>query len=384
MALSSIKPSAPRTVSAANLPAAPQQQALTQQAPEDAFVPGLKPTVKQLLELTKLEASPEFQRLDPSVRQQVLSSLHDGGVTPNKVATAKALISAPGFKSMAPENQKLALETLAKTGFNRFIGKSLERLVNAPSFNQAQKVDQTAMLSQAKNYPNTASIGNIERLSGKLWFASQSHEDKARTLKTIAYMSDPSRGDRTIINNTLEKILGPDAKFDIQWVDHQGRKAGHAVDSDTMQLDYSYATPDNGPGVQSKLDWVGNRTVPHEVNHLLSNYKVESSYKFVEDEYRGWYVGVQAQLGRPPTKAEAAAYFKNAYIDDMLGIYGGTASGVRHGKEAGKMFDLISKAIGVPVTDNETFYTSLTEYSKKGTGVRNEAAPPPPGNIDNR
>lgn len=386
MALTPIKPGAARTVSGTTAPAIarPSEQLTTAPPPADVFVPGAKPTVKELVQLTKLEGARAFKALDPSVRQQLLRSLSASQpVTSSKVETAKALLSSEGFKALSPDNQKVAVDALARGGFNGRVGESLASLVRAPSFQAAQQVDQTSMLSQARNYPNTQSIGNIERLSGKLWFAAQSHEDKQRSLKTIAYMSQPDRGDRNIMNNTLEKLLGPDSKYDIEWTEFHGHKAGHAVDEDTLQLERAYAPADNGPGRPAAMDFVGNNIVPHEVNHLLSDYKVESSFKFVEDEYRGWYVGHQAQHNRPPSRAEAAAYFKKAYIDGITGIYGGTASGVRRGPEAHKFYDLISKATGTRI-DANNFADALPAYAEKNAAIRSQPAPPPPGNIDNR
>ncbi len=386
-----VKPSVSRPVGAPTTPIQPDAQQLTTtppaQTPPDAFVDGRRSTVdlaKTTQALKDLEGTREFQKLDPAVQQQLSRSLSASSpVTAAKLEAAKALIGSDDFRALSSTNQKLAIETLQRGGFNPTLGKSLAGLMHASGFRSAKEADQTSMLSQARNYPNTASIGNLERLVGKQWFAAQSHEDKQRSLKTIAYMSQPNRGDRTILNNTLEKLLGPDAKLDIEWADLQGLKAGHAVDSDTLQLEKGNVPANDSPGAPG-LDYLANNIVPHEVNHLLSNYTVENNYKFVENEYRGWYVGFQAQNNRPPTRAEAAEYWKRSYIDGAAtGIYGGTASGVRLGPEAGKMNDLVSKSIGVRV-DPSNFYDVLTGYAKNGSNTPYELAPPPPGNVDNR
>jgi hypothetical protein len=78
---------------------------------------------------------------------------------------------------------------------------NLKQVIDDPKFKSLSDPEKTAVLSQAKNYPDARSVKNIDRTLQKDWFAAQDLGDKQRSLKIIARLSHhPPQGDEQIIN----------------------------------------------------------------------------------------------------------------------------------------------------------------------------------------
>lgn len=338
----------------------------------------------KLIETMKaVQKSPGFSKLDAASQKAVLDGLvANAPVTAAKLQTLNAALGSGELAALSPANRKVFLEALSKGGFNGTFAASLTKLASNASFRALKPDEQTAVLSQAKNYPNTASVGNLEKLVGKKWFGAESLEDKQRSLKTIAFMSAPGPGDRAILDNTLNKIIGPDAKFELSWKPlTQGRLGNASDDGKTLELNSNWVNAGDGKEV---YDYLAKSIVPHEVNHLLSEYQPGSSAKFMEAEYRGWYVGFQALHGRPPSRADAANYFTTSYLKGPnTQIYSGYALGVTADKnEAPAFFEMMSKATGIKIEQNN-WVDGLPAYAKNNPKLKNEPAPPPSGNVTN-
>jgi hypothetical protein len=133
-------------------------------------------------------------------------------------------------------------------------------------------------------------------------------DNKQRSLKTIADQS-PHQGDRTIIDNTLERLLGENSDIKLKWAKlTPDRIHGEATTSTrTLALNPRYVpqgndrVPDNDEGKHLVL-----HTVAHEVNHILNNdVPRPSSFQHFEIDYRAWAVGFKAEHGHWPTNKEA-------------------------------------------------------------------------------
>lgn len=357
-------------------------------APADAYGYGplgeeMQPQVRDrhLEAMREAQRSPDFWKLDPSVQKSVLDVLAS-----NAPATAdKAHVVLDALKrtsGLSPEQQKLLVQGVARGRFNPTLAASLTKLAGSPGFRSLKDSEKTAVLSQARHYANTSSVGNLERLIGKPWFQSQSLSDKQRSLKVIAYMSEPGRGDRVILNNTLEHLVGPKATMHLEWKHNLGmNRWGNAAEGGAIELEAGVVRADNERQVN---DFLVNNIVPHEVNHQLSDYEPGTTFDFLEDEYRGWYVGFKAQNGRAPTRAEVAGYFDHAYLGRGTELYGSKVWGMRGDKaQEAQFFEMMSKALGTKV-DASNWFDVLPGYAKADAKLRNAPAPPPSGNVDNR
>jgi len=214
----------------------------------------------------------------------------------------------------------------------------------------------------------------------KDWFTTQNHADKQRSLKMVAYLSQYDDGDRKIVDNTLNKFLDPSSDLKLEWK-NLGRYTGEGGDK-TITLNREKFKADDKPMVENSGNFhMVLHTVPHEVNHLLNNDKVESNFKYFEAEYRAWYVGFQAEHGRPPTNQEAMEQRITWQLntDSFYGKYAQEA--LKDPAEAAKFYDLLTKMSGQKV-DASNWDKVIKSDPSTWTGKDN-AAPVPNGNVDN-
>src|SRR5262249_39694376 len=132
---------------------------------------------------------------------------------------------------------------------------------------------------------------------------SMSLEDQQRSLKTIAFISQHP-GDRTTIDNTLERFLAPGANYRFDW-NETGTPYGSALGRD-FSFNRRYLPAGNHPVDTTNDDTVHmvTHTVAHEVNHLVNGDTVQRTADYFMAEYRAFYVGFRAEHGRDPTRAE--------------------------------------------------------------------------------
>ena len=168
---------------------------------------------------------------------------------------------------------------------------------------------RTAVLWQAANQPSAEAIGNLDRLSAHGWFADMDLADTQRSAKMIAFLSEHP-GDPTVIANTLDRFLAPDAPYRFDW-DKDGRAYGSAG-GDEFHFNRRYLDGGNDPVLasvpsgrrQRDTEHMVTHTVVHEVNHLVNGDRPSASYEYFMAEYRAYWVGHVAQYGSPPTRAE--------------------------------------------------------------------------------
>jgi len=128
-------------------------------------------------------------------------------------------------------------------------------------------------------------------------------------------------------------------------------------------------------------------TISHETSHIVNN-DVKSgampTFKYLNAEFRAWYVGTWASSGKLPTTKEAVeqwkmfltpSYQKNAYWTEASGA-------LNSPDEAAKIYDELSKLTGVPVNhDNYEYVINHPHCWKQPAG--GPAAVVPPGNLEN-
>ena len=263
-------------------------------------------------------------------------------------------------------------------------------LAETEGFQDLSADEKVAVLAQVGNYPDPKVLNNLERLIGKDWFQDFDTGDKQRALKLIAYMSYPRTGvDQKIIDNTLEKFLGDKAPYEMELESIKSKPGnitfGQASD-DVMTINEDLVGANNG---KLEADPYGRHlsidTIPHEINHLINDDKVKETFDYLNEEYRGWYVGFSADHGRPPSNAEALerwAYF----LDPGSGYYDSAAKGaLADGGEAAKIYDELSKLTGLKV-DASNYKQVLADLAADTSKYKTNPSAPavvPPGNLDN-
>lgn len=204
---------------------------------------------------------------------------------------------------LTPAQRQLVTDAYNANSGDATFTQNLENLITDPNFTRLSSDQRTAVLSQAKNYPDARSVANLTRLMSKDWFRSMSLADTQRSAAMIAYVSQHA-GDRTIIDNTLDRFLADDAPYTFDWGE-TGTPYGSAG-SDTFHFNRAYLPAGNGPVDTTNANTLHmvTHTVAHEVNHLVNNDRVRESFDYFMEEYRAFYVGFRAQHGRDPTRAE--------------------------------------------------------------------------------
>ena len=183
------------------------------------------------------------------------------------------------FKALPASDQQLIRDTLASrgTGDTR-LAQSLSALVHDKRFQSLSADEETAVLSQVHNYPTSKVADNFQRLMGKEWFQSQSLEDKQRSLKTIAFLTDYKGGDRTILDNTLNKLLDAAQPFKMIWeAQSPGVGAHYKPGTSTISMNSTTVPADNQP-VSSSAVWQIVNAVPHEINHAIDDVHVSATF----------------------------------------------------------------------------------------------------------
>jgi len=351
-----------------------------------AAAPGKAPAGSTPDALQALTANADFKNLSEPNQTLVKQTLTGNPpVTGDKVQKTIDLLGAS--KGLPAADQKLVLEGFQAAKGNPAYADSLKKLVSDPKFTSLTADEKVAVLSQTKNYPDSRSVDNIDRMLHKDWFTSQDLGDKQRSLKTVARLSQyPPNGDATIIGNTLNKFLSPTADYKLEW------KSLH-VDSGTtygtgankvLTLNKDLIDADNAkmPANATTNHLVLN-TVSHEVNHLVNDDKVEDNFKYFQAEYRAWYVGFKAEHGRVPTNQEAMEQ-RIQWQLDPASFYGKhAAEAMKVPAEAQKFYDFLGSMTGKTV-DAHNWQTVMNSDPSTWPGHKSSAdAPAPAGNSDN-
>jgi hypothetical protein len=297
------------------------------------------------------------------------------------------------------------LRALAHAPSDNRLAGAIGSLLRSPHFDRLKPDEKTAVLSQVANYPDDRSIANIERMLEKAWFRSQDLDDKQRSLKTIAYLSQHNPGDRDVIDNTLDKLLGADSSFKLEWDDFSAsffqegdeeRRTFGQADASTGTLTLNSqkvpvgngAVPNNYDGKHLVL-----HTVAHEVNHLLNkDVPRAASFQHFETEYRAWVVGFKAEHGHYPTNKEAMRRVRQLLTADN-GAYADIKGASRKFHDAMAMYDFLQKLTGREVTagnlddilksNPDTWRNWSRDPAEQGMKQSERLAPLADGNLDN-
>lgn len=253
--------------------------------------------------------------------------------------------------------------------------QSLSRMLVDEQFIGLSEDSKTAVLSQAANYPDARSVDNMRRLLQKSWFRSMSLEDQQRSLKTVAFLSQHAAGDRTLIDNTLDRFLSADSRHQFGW-NETGTPYGSAGTRD-FDFNRRYLPAGNGPVDTTNPDTMHmvTHTVAHEVNHIVNNDRVRATADYFLEEYRAFYVGFRAENGRDPTRAEVIGRVRGL-ITATDGAYDSIRRALADPTEGPKIVAFLQGVLG---------RNDITQANAATLAVvdPNHTAPRAPGDHDN-
>ena len=336
-------------------------------------------------DLQALLSDPSFQALGATSRSAKLTEF--------------VLLNSPEFRALPASDQTLVTDALANreagdTGF----AAAVKQLVESERFDGLDAAQKTAVLSQVSNYPESSVAANLERVLAKDWFNAQSFDDQQRSLKVVAQMSADDTGDRAILDNTLERLLDPGSDYALKWQDKAPDSNGNITlgwnphDSHDVYLNSRLMSADNGPVDGGDTTGLGLNTLPHEISHAINDDATDQSFHYLNEEYRAWYVGFQAENGRPPSNLEALErweYFLNpngGYAEYAHGIerdfWFDTDGALDKDGEASQIFDLLGDMTGLDVTADNYKDVLASDPSTWKTDPNDPAATHWPGSDD--
>src|SRR5262249_12753154 len=353
-----------------------------------ATTPGLSdlPATRQQQMLDVQKGNPDDPDLVTGLKNLVKDGFLDG-LSNDEFDSAINLAGSPQFQALSEDDAALVLDGLKAAKGNTAYADNVKTLLADPKFKALDSDEQTAVLSQVKNYPDARSVANIDRMLQKDWFNSQDIEDKQRSLKVVAYLSQHDGGDRKVVDNTLNRFLDPASDYKLVWKDYDMSgdhiTYGEGTDANnTLYLNRGLLNPDNKKMVEvEETEHLTLSTVPHEVNHIINKDHPANNYKYFEAEYRAWYVGFKAQFGRVPTNQEAMEQRITWQLDkdSFYGPY--SAEALKKPAEAQKFYDLLSKMSGQKV--NADNWADVIKSDPSKWKNPNGPDPVPGGNIDN-
>jgi hypothetical protein len=335
--------------------------------------------------LNTLYQTPQFQALSQHERQSVLVGLAGNPpLTQEKISNTRDLLGS--MKDLSPASREAAINGLRNAHCDPAYARSLKKLMDDPQFKSLPEPVKTAVLSQAGNYPDPRTVGNLERLVKKDWFQQQNLPDMQRSLKTIARFSHNPNGDRAVIDNTLDRFLAPGSDFKLEWKDLKGPGTLYGeADDKTLTLNKNLISAGNDKMPESyRTNHLSLNTVAHEVNHLVNHDEVADTFKYFNAEYRAWVVGFKAEHGRMPTNEEAMGRVRDQFNPKLA--YGpSTAGALADPAEAQQLFDFVKSITGMDVNaHNVRDVVNNSDPNRDWKTLSVSDAPTGVGNNDNR
>ncbi|WP_242111886.1 hypothetical protein [Luteimonas aquatica] len=267
-------------------------------------------------DLLQLLRDPAFQNMDAAGKNAKLEEF--------------ALLNSPQFDALPLSDQRLITEALAnrEPGDTDLPG-SIRSLIASDGFQKLSPDAQTATLSQVRNYPDSRAISNLERLAALDWFQNMSLGDMQRSLKTIAHMSVyDNGGDRTTLDNTLEKLLDPNQGYSMEWTAQAPGVGAHSnPGTKLVSMNSADVLANNDPiTAGTSAEWQAVNALSHEINHAIDDVHVATTYEYLDKEYQAYVTGNEAESGQPMTRQEAAATWRG--LLDPNGIYAYASWGI--------------------------------------------------------
>jgi len=228
---------------------------------------------------------------------------------------------------------------------------AFESLIYADTFTDGPDFDErTALLSADGNYPDPTSITNLEQLTTREWFTDLDLADTQRSAQSVAFLTQYTGGDQDVINNTLDQILADDSTIVLRW-DDLGTSLFGTAGGGVITLNRDMLADGNGlvDISNASTERMLTHTVAHEVNHVVNNDTVSSSFEYFMGEYRAFYVGEQARYGTTPTAGQVRGRV-SALLTATTGAYSNIADALGDPVQGPLIADFVSGIVGHEVT----------------------------------
>jgi hypothetical protein len=365
-----------------------QVEALSKLVADPKFIGADTQTKKEWLDKFKnLVNSPDVQNLPPDEKNIVTNALMSDP-PPSADKISKTLDVIHSAKDLSPGDRQLFMDGMKRAGGNPQYAANLQKLIEDPKFKSLKPAEKTAVLSQTRNYATPDAVNNIDRLLHRSWFHSEDLDDKQRSLKMVGRLSTYTGGDKQIINNTLDKMLGEHSPIKVQWKNYPIRDDGSSIsgemgDDNVLSLNRG-KLPKGNDSVHEDDDTTDMAigTPTHEVNHAMNPTPVGDTFANFQNEYRAWFVEFKAQHGRAPTNREAMDQRVSWQLNPKSAYGPNSAGMLRHPKEAQQFYDFLSQMTGMKV-DAKNWKAAVKSDPATWPDKGQSTAPVPSGNLDN-
>ncbi len=271
-------------------------------------------------------------------------------LVPDRAGDAQRLIELPAFAELSPDERLALLSPPKPDRLDRALWLLENPIWSALAGDKRSlfALDarvQSALIAQFEHFLVRKTGECLLRTLDADWFHDLDASDQIRALKVIAYASSQLTGasfessgisQRRIIENTLDSLLPPTARFRLEFEDLPSEPtssiAGLRRLPGTVVLNRNLIPDDDrhlGAGARGRdAEHVGLTTLVHEVNHLCNQIPTGATYAAFQDEYRAWFVGFVAFMSRFPSRIESLSRVKEllsnpAYAELQQALDGG-------------------------------------------------------------
>lgn len=312
-------PRAPSPARPAAITPQPKVKASPSEAAKHAALALVAPKAQAAL---AIYSDPAFTKLDPKVAAALRANLK---LAPAAEGDALELLQAPGFTALGATEQRAALEHPRPDRIAHLLQVVTNPLWTAlegdrQAFFAAPAKVQDAVLTQFEAQPTMETGRVLLRLMGARWLQKMKPADQLRAVKVFAFCAAQETGatfedvgisQKKLIQGALEELLkdkGYTLAFeDLPYGAHE-TVAGESIRPGTVILNRRVFEADDlpvGGGPEGLLEeHFALATLVHEVNHLHNTEPAPGTAAAFQDEYRAWFAGFVALMGRLPNRIE--------------------------------------------------------------------------------
>lgn len=265
----------------------------------------LRNRVDSAIKAADLAKTPEFQKLDKTTQQEILSRIEKNEQNAAAVDNLIGLAKDGNFAKLPVDTQKTMLGAFDNRPDDKTFTDALKKLAGKSNFVALSQTDQTKTIDDLNKLAKTESYKG--KSGGFLGIGNKtvSDEDKRWMLDNFGNISIYATENPTItsVRNTLDKITSGKVKVELysEAKDSEGSIGYGYADGDTIHLN---THPDAGDSAEI-ID-----TTVHEVNHILNGHTEAGTPDRFLDEYNAWVIGTETR-GTPVDAAKSKEILEN-------------------------------------------------------------------------
>ncbi len=323
----------------------------------DAYERSSKPSAEKSAAVPFLPRE-ALAALSPAVRTALTGAIK---LVPAVGPKVSRLVKNRAFLALSPKEQMALVSKADPKRLDQAAALLASPMWSAFSGNRTQLLGlrtalQGAILAQAEHFREANTAADLARMSRTRWFSVLLPEDQMRAAKLVAYASSTlpraTALQAEILKNTLDALLAAPESVELRFDDMAPVDLGHREPPRTVVLNRAVLSGDasviESAGLTySQAEHLAVATVAHEVNHLINEVPWGQTFATFQDEYRAWFVGFIAQMGRFPNREEALGRCRSLFQN-----YVDIAAARTHKDEAEKIIVFMQKFGDVEQTED--------------------------------